>query len=298
MLNLNHLYYFYVCAQNRGVTNAARVLGISQPSLSQQLKIFEAEVGSPLFVRNGRTFELSSKGKAMYDESKNLFEIAEIISSHMNTPSPGRQLSFNIGVASEIERPFIAEIIGQILRTRRAQNVKFAVISKEHDEIAKAFRSGEVDLVISSHQINQRKASFEFGFPVHLITSKSQEAHRHSNQMNMKAVFSMLEESLVAPSCGLVLRNELDEYLQKCSWHPPIVFESNIQACAVRAIREGVGCGFVPKPYVLQDLKKGILKSIGPQKGYWQHKVYVYENKSADENIVKSFAQVIQEYCL
>lgn len=44
MVNLNRLNYFFVCAQFKQVTKAAEILEISQPSLSQQLKIFEEEL--------------------------------------------------------------------------------------------------------------------------------------------------------------------------------------------------------------------------------------------------------------
>jgi LysR family transcriptional activator of nhaA len=273
-------------------------LGISQPSLSQQLKIFEEEVGKSLFVRKGRTFDLSTRGRALYEESRGLFDIADSISSHVKVIDPGREITFRVGVSSDIERPFVAEVIGQILRTRRAKNIKFEVISKEHKEIAADFRSGDIELVITNSKIADRPPAYDFSFPVFLVTSKVQKNSRSLNESNLKAIFQSLEEDLIIPSEGHVLRFELDRFLSKISSHPQVVFESNILACVIRAIQEGVGCSFLPKPYVQKDLKRGILSAIGPQKGYWQHRVSAYVGKRADEVIVKGLMQVIQDYCI
>lgn len=61
MINVNHLRSFYICALHRNVTKAAEALHVSQPSVSQQLKLFEDELGFPLFFRNGRTLDLTSE---------------------------------------------------------------------------------------------------------------------------------------------------------------------------------------------------------------------------------------------
>ena len=123
------------------MTRAAETLRISQPSLSQQLKIFEAEVGEGLFIRSGRSFELSAKGKLLYEKSIELFEVAEAITETLNSADEEKRSAFQIGVSEEIERPFIAEIVGKLLRTRKGQKTRFAVVSTPHREMAADFVS-------------------------------------------------------------------------------------------------------------------------------------------------------------
>jgi LysR family transcriptional regulator, transcriptional activator of nhaA len=289
------LYYFFVYAQCRNVTRAAEVLSISQPSLSQQLKIFEAEVGEALFLRQGRSIELSHKGKQLYESSKELFEIAEAISGSLSPSTKDKQSVFRIGVSPEIERPFIAEVVGKILKTRRGQKTRFEVISKPIKEITADLFASKIELAITNIPIRDRKPTHEFDFPVFLTTSHHQSRFKHIQDDNLSSVFLTLEESLIVPSPEILLRQELDRFLAKQQHVPPIVFESNILACTVRAIREKIGCGFLPLPYILEEFKRGSISIIGPSKGYWNHRVLFYANSKSDNTMVKSMIQVVTE---
>jgi DNA-binding transcriptional LysR family regulator len=59
-LNFHHLRYFWTVARKGGVRKAAEELGVSQPSISAQLKVLEEALGEKLFRRSGpRTGERS-----------------------------------------------------------------------------------------------------------------------------------------------------------------------------------------------------------------------------------------------
>lgn len=63
-MELRHLRYFITVAQEQSFTRAAEKLFTAQPSLSQQIKDLEQEVGVNLFERSSRKIQLTDEGKA------------------------------------------------------------------------------------------------------------------------------------------------------------------------------------------------------------------------------------------
>ena len=66
MLDLKQLKYFIVCAETGSVSEAAKLLYTTQPSVSKAIKALENEVGIVLFDRMPRGISLTAKGRDAY----------------------------------------------------------------------------------------------------------------------------------------------------------------------------------------------------------------------------------------
>jgi LysR family transcriptional regulator, transcriptional activator of nhaA len=87
-LNLNHLHYFYHICQTGRLTGAAKSLGISQETMSQQMKVFQEKIGVNLIEADGRTKKLTAAGKEIESYCDELFMLIEnierVIERHKN----------------------------------------------------------------------------------------------------------------------------------------------------------------------------------------------------------------------
>jgi len=63
MMLARHIHYFLAVAEHLSFTKAAAELHVSQPALSQQVKLLEESLGAQLFDRSGRTTRLTDTGK-------------------------------------------------------------------------------------------------------------------------------------------------------------------------------------------------------------------------------------------
>jgi len=76
-MNLRQLGSFLCLVEEGSFTRAARRLGIAQPSLSQQIRSLEAELGGPLIERLPRGIRLTAAGRAFLPEAQAAVRAAE-----------------------------------------------------------------------------------------------------------------------------------------------------------------------------------------------------------------------------
>ncbi len=63
-MELRQIRYFIAVAETKSISKAAQRLDIAQPTLSVAIKKLEEDVGEELFIRSGKSFELSRAGAA------------------------------------------------------------------------------------------------------------------------------------------------------------------------------------------------------------------------------------------
>ena len=61
MIETRLMQYFLAVAKEQNITKAAKVLHITQPTLSRQMAMLEKEIGATLFIREADHFLLPMK---------------------------------------------------------------------------------------------------------------------------------------------------------------------------------------------------------------------------------------------
>lgn len=77
-IELRHLRYFVVTAQEMHFGRAAERLGIAQPGLSQQIRALEVLVGTQLFDRTRRAVQLTLAGEILLSEARKTIAQSEM----------------------------------------------------------------------------------------------------------------------------------------------------------------------------------------------------------------------------
>ncbi|KYG70590.1 LysR family transcriptional regulator [Bdellovibrio bacteriovorus] len=285
MFNYNHLYYFYVTARLGGVSNAAKYLHISQPSLSSQLKVFESAIDQKLFEKKGRNLQLTPDGEKAYAYSKKIFDIANEFAESLRSPTEKQSQKIRIGVTDQVERPFIADLLSPLIREKRRNIEKtFFVSSAPSEVLVNQLRSEEIDLVLTNKPIYAEdvKELASANMPVNLmVSSKNLKDMKIRTSRNTSAVdfLNAVPWGLIIPSYKMKLRHETDLYFQEIKARKKVVLESDIISVVGRAIVDGAGVGFMPVPYLLDEVNNGTITLLGPKTGYWKHSLYLLGRK-------------------
>ncbi|MEE2980082.1 MAG: LysR substrate-binding domain-containing protein, partial [Pseudomonadota bacterium] len=76
-MNHAHIRAFHAVATEGGFTKAARLLGVSQPAVTIQVKALEESYGASLLHRSGQTVSLSDLGRGLYSITRRIFDLEE-----------------------------------------------------------------------------------------------------------------------------------------------------------------------------------------------------------------------------
>ena len=71
-MQIHQLTYFVAVARTRHFTRAADLTGVSQPTLSKQIRVLENSLGTPLFIRDRGAIELTSAGEALLPHAQRI----------------------------------------------------------------------------------------------------------------------------------------------------------------------------------------------------------------------------------
>ncbi|MDH3275483.1 MAG: LysR family transcriptional regulator [Gammaproteobacteria bacterium] len=146
-LRLQELMVFHAILSNGSITSAAQALGITQSSVSKQLKNLRQYFGDELFVRSGRGMAATSKALSIAPQISNLITSFESLNGEIKFDPGEIQRDFVISTSDEIQHILLPQILPQIA----AESPKSRIIFKtlERDYAAKQLESGSVDLAIT-----------------------------------------------------------------------------------------------------------------------------------------------------
>ncbi|MBQ1440203.1 MAG: LysR family transcriptional regulator [Solobacterium sp.] len=95
-MELKQLEYFLAVADAGSISEAARLLHMTQPPLSVQMKLLENEIGTDLFIRSHRRTVLTDAGKKLYEHARIILELTE--SAVKETADTGKYHTLRIGM--------------------------------------------------------------------------------------------------------------------------------------------------------------------------------------------------------
>ncbi|MDP9073973.1 MAG: LysR substrate-binding domain-containing protein [Actinomycetota bacterium] len=145
-MELRHLQYFLVLAEERNFSRAASRLRIAQPSLSQQIRQLEAELDAQLFDRAVRPIRLTNAGQVLMADAYSLLSDAEATSREVRRAALGQVGRLRIGYSYG----GLYDLVLSLLRSIRCQwpEVNMVIHQLPQREQVPALRTGHVDVVI------------------------------------------------------------------------------------------------------------------------------------------------------
>jgi DNA-binding transcriptional LysR family regulator len=166
-MTLQQLTYFLAAADRGSFSAAAESLNLAQPSLSEQIRRLEAEMGVPLFVRAGRRLELTEAGRRLRPHAeRTLAESQAALDSvrEMRDLTGGTVAFGTFGSAHY----YLLGGLVQDFRTRHPQ-VRVRVVGQNSVEVADAVRDGTLEAGLVAIPVDDRGLDVRPAFEEELL---------------------------------------------------------------------------------------------------------------------------------
>jgi DNA-binding transcriptional LysR family regulator len=110
-MELRHLRYFVVVAEELHFRRAAERLHMSQPPLSQQIRALEEEVGATLLLRNQRRVELTTAGVVFLERAREILAATEDAARQARRVQRGEVGRLAVGFVGSAMYSFVPELL-------------------------------------------------------------------------------------------------------------------------------------------------------------------------------------------
>lgn len=255
-MELRHLRYFIAVAEELNFTKAAQRMCTVQPSLSQQIKDLEHEVGVQLLMRTNRKVELTAEGQAFLKEARLSLEHAEkaIMDARQIAQLSKEQL--NIGFVPVAEMKVFPYIMPNIRAQFPELKIHFHSLM-DIDQIS-AVRKGEIDIAFTRYveESPEIESVQIFTEPLALIIPKNSPVaeQRHISIKSMNQQDFIISDEHSSPELYRIIQ----DFFKQNKLNVNLVQHSTNILLNVNLVGMGVGWSLVPS-YVIPLLGDKIL---------------------------------------
>lgn len=158
-MELRHLRYFVMAAEEANISRAAARLNVSQPAVSRQIRDLEEELGSPLFLRESNGLRLTEAGETALVHAREVLRQAQGMVEGMRAfADGGRAVAIQVGYLPTALPGFLTEGLRRFQRAYPKVCVQIAEMSPAEQE--RALHEGKIDLALIGEPRPEVRAAF------------------------------------------------------------------------------------------------------------------------------------------
>jgi DNA-binding transcriptional LysR family regulator len=248
------LRWFQQVAEGVTVTEVGELYWVTQSGVSRGLSRLEAQVGTPLLHRSGRTLRMTPAGAAfkrhvdalLNDLDDGLAAVNQLIDPDTGTVSVAFQLSLGTWLVPHLVSTFRAEHPG----------VQFTLQQVRDELVSPVLDAGRVDLEITAWRRSDPSVRWQrlLTEPLCLAVPVGHRLAGHGTAGRRRPVSSVdladvREEPFVALRPTSLLRRQAQELCERAGFQPTISFEG-VDLPTVRGfVAAGLGVAIVPAPH-------------------------------------------------
>jgi len=289
-LELTHLRYFVVLAEELHFGRAAARLNLSQPPLTQQIQRLELRVGCSLLRRTSRRTELTEAGKVFYEAARGVLNEVEAMVKSTRRVARGESGQITLATPPSLMLSALPQVILDL--RKRVPGVDIRLKEMATSRVFEALASGAADMgLVRGHSIPasvQKVASWkEHAAAILPRTHRLAASRRFSLSALAGEPFVFFPREV-----GPALHDELLNCCREAGFEPRIVQEATQWSSVLSLVSAGVGVSIGPAS--VEALLKGsvVVKPL-PR---FSTEVHLVRSPQRDNPVARHLTEAVRRF--
>jgi len=241
-MEIQQLRYFCAVADLVSFSRAAEQCHVAQPSLSQQIRKLEDEIGERLFDRLGRRVRLTALGQSFLPRARAVLRELEAAKRDLSDRKEALAGPVCIGAIPTIAPYLLPPLLAGF--SRKAPQVRVTVVEEITPVLLEHVRAGKVDLAVLALPV--RGAEFD-AFALQREQLFAVLPRRHPLARRKEVTMAALRaEPFLLLRDGHCFRDTAVAACEGAHFDPQVVFESGQFSSILGLVGSGMGVSMVP----------------------------------------------------
>lgn len=159
-MNTQQLLCFVCVADRLNFTKAAEELFLSPPTVTHHIQTLEAELKTPLLIRNSKMVRLTDAGRGFYNDAKEILAKIEIAQKKMHDAAHTEVRLFHIGCTSSTELRYLKKPLCALRQSHPGFSPVLHV--QDYFSLKKMFEAEQLDVMLCTRNMIYKLADCEF----------------------------------------------------------------------------------------------------------------------------------------
>jgi aminoethylphosphonate catabolism LysR family transcriptional regulator len=247
---MNHaqMKAFHAVAREGGFSAAARALGLTQPTLTVQVRALEEAYNVPLFHRRGRQVSLTRAGEELYTLTQRYFSVEREAGEFLR--AEGGLSQGRVSIAAD--GPFhLMPLIGAI--SDELPGLEIVVSVGNSEAVVRALLDYEAEFgLLSEYRMDDRLAVLSASR--HPIVLMMPAGHEWAGRSGI-SITELHGAPMVLREKGSSTRRTFETALAAAVITPKVVLEIGSREAVREAVAAGLGLGVVQEPELGEDAR-------------------------------------------
>jgi DNA-binding transcriptional LysR family regulator len=252
-MELHQLQYFESVGRHLHFTRAAEELNVAQPSVSQQIRKLEAELGVPLFHRMKRRVALTEAGALFLPRARAILQQLDEARAEVQELSGMRKGTLSVGATPSVGTHLIPTAIAAF--SRQQPGIALTLHEGGSRTLVKLLQEGELDLAVVIQPI-RNPALHTIPLMKEELLLATPRDHPLAQRESVDLAELRDEPFVMLREGAYDLRDQVVAACRRVGFTPRVTLDGGEMDSVPRFVAAGMGVTILPA-IVLRDLARG-----------------------------------------